>query len=569
MVRGPAGEEVHTDAHGRFRAQFHWDREATGTDQDSRWLRSLQETATSMTLARTGWEVLVGYVGGDPERPVGLGRAMNGVSTPTYTLPQNRTKMAIRTPSVGGGDGHNEITFEDRAGEQAFSVRAERDLDIVVKNRRAEEIGNDEKRAVGQDLLRELAGKQTITIGADSTLRIAGDEKIGIQGDREKSVATTEKVDVKGNVTVKVAGDDLEKVATRRFTVAGSIEEPDWKKLGNDALRSLGATFLNTLAPGLGKAYTSAKSMQAKFETWPKKLDTFPDAVQAAAAAAVKETLGRTLGVETTKVKPAPPVDDKKPPADATPPAGAKPPGDKKEEKKEDPPETPLEHGLAKFDSTLHGTLDTMLPTKAELESLVPGSSWRPTDKTWDAAVDKVGKEAWSMIKKQLSVEAVINLCCKGGISRTAKGPMYRVVGACFITAAVLGIDQRAGYLYLETVGGLKLTVANKEITENVTGKLDVTVGGAVQRLSTGAMELSSGTSSKILVGGAARYKAARELSIFGDVIEVQVTTSLDVTGGNASFTFGPDTVKLTGKLSLTSGKAVTLSGGQKLQITG
>jgi type VI secretion system secreted protein VgrG len=34
MVRGPAGEEIHTDSYGRFRAQFHWDREAKATDED-------------------------------------------------------------------------------------------------------------------------------------------------------------------------------------------------------------------------------------------------------------------------------------------------------------------------------------------------------------------------------------------------------------------------------------------------------------------------------------------------------------------------------------------------------
>ena len=56
MVRGPEGEEIHTDDHGRFRVQWHWDREAIGTDEDSRWVRNTQETATGMVLARVGWE---------------------------------------------------------------------------------------------------------------------------------------------------------------------------------------------------------------------------------------------------------------------------------------------------------------------------------------------------------------------------------------------------------------------------------------------------------------------------------------------------------------------------------
>ncbi|MEO7328060.1 MAG: type VI secretion system tip protein TssI/VgrG [Minicystis sp.] len=100
MVRGPGGEEIHTDTFGRFKAQFHWDREAKGTDEDSRWVRMLQETATSMTLARVGWEVSVAYIDGDPDRPVGIARKINGVMTPTYSQPGNKSMMTIKTKNL-------------------------------------------------------------------------------------------------------------------------------------------------------------------------------------------------------------------------------------------------------------------------------------------------------------------------------------------------------------------------------------------------------------------------------------------------------------------------------------
>ncbi len=103
MVRGPAGEEIHTDKYGRFRAQFHWDREADGNDEDSRWLRIVQETSSSMVLARTGWEMFVAYIDGDPDRPIGIGRAINAEMAPTYGLPGNMTRMSMRTPSSPGG----------------------------------------------------------------------------------------------------------------------------------------------------------------------------------------------------------------------------------------------------------------------------------------------------------------------------------------------------------------------------------------------------------------------------------------------------------------------------------
>ena len=54
MVRGPVGEEIHTDAWGRAKVQFHWDREAKGTDEDSRWIRTAQEVSTSIALSPRG-----------------------------------------------------------------------------------------------------------------------------------------------------------------------------------------------------------------------------------------------------------------------------------------------------------------------------------------------------------------------------------------------------------------------------------------------------------------------------------------------------------------------------------
>jgi type VI secretion system secreted protein VgrG len=158
MVRGPSGSEIHTDKYGRFRAQLHWDREATGTDEDSRWLRALQETSSSMVLARTGWEVFIGYIDGDPDRPIGLGRAINGIAPPTYGLPANKNAMTIHTPSSPATGGYSEIKMDDSAGSQKISIRAEKDLDTVVKNDKLEKVGHDETHEVGLNLKRTVAG---------------------------------------------------------------------------------------------------------------------------------------------------------------------------------------------------------------------------------------------------------------------------------------------------------------------------------------------------------------------------------------------------------------------------
>src|SRR5262249_7904827 len=129
---------------GRFRAQFHWDREAVGTDADSRWLRIVQESASSMFLARVGWEMNVGYIDGDPDRPIGLARNINGVMRPTYAQPAKKNVMTIKTRTSPATGGYNEIRLDDTAGAMAFDVRAERDLIGAIRHDRSETIGVNE-----------------------------------------------------------------------------------------------------------------------------------------------------------------------------------------------------------------------------------------------------------------------------------------------------------------------------------------------------------------------------------------------------------------------------------------
>ena len=227
MVRGPAGEDIHTDRFGRFCAQFHWDREAKGSDEDSRWMRLLQESATSMTLARTGWEMSVAYIDGDPDRPVGFARNMNGVMPPAYGQPANKTAMAMRTPSSPATGGFNELKLDDAAGAMLFSVRAERDYAAEVKHDKSEIIGHDETRAIGHDLTHAVGRDQSVVVGHDAKETITGDRAIEIKGDRTKTVAGSEKVDVKGDVTVSTAKDETETVGSVRMTFAGGFHMPD------------------------------------------------------------------------------------------------------------------------------------------------------------------------------------------------------------------------------------------------------------------------------------------------------------------------------------------------------
>jgi type VI secretion system secreted protein VgrG len=175
VVTGPAGEEIHVDAMGRIKVHFYWDREQPVDDTASVWMRFQQLNAASvMILPRVGWEVDVGFLYGDPDRPVVLQKLYNKEQVPPYALPGSLMKNSLQSSSSPGGGGTNEIRTDDTKGKQEFFMHAQKDLAITVGNNRTEKIGVDSTLQVGVDHTHKVGGSETITIGGSQSLSITG-----------------------------------------------------------------------------------------------------------------------------------------------------------------------------------------------------------------------------------------------------------------------------------------------------------------------------------------------------------------------------------------------------------
>jgi type VI secretion system secreted protein VgrG len=137
LVVGPRGETVHCDGLGRvkirfpgMRAQDHAQASgagASGTAADSAWVRvatpwSSDGTAMGqLTLPRVGAEVLVAFMGGDPDKPVIVGQLFNGQGKQPLLssgggLPGNRHLSGLQSAEIGGSRG-NQLRFDDSRGE--------------------------------------------------------------------------------------------------------------------------------------------------------------------------------------------------------------------------------------------------------------------------------------------------------------------------------------------------------------------------------------------------------------------------------------------------------------------
>jgi type VI secretion system secreted protein VgrG len=175
-VVGPPGEDVHCDEFGRVRVHFHWDRESRMDDKSSCWIHVSQPWGGAgygaMNLPRVGQEVLVAFLGGDPDRPMVVGRVYTNLQKVPYQLPQNKTQSGWRSQSSPGGDGFNEIRFEDAKGREQVYIRAERDLKQLVKTNEEVTIGHNSTKIV-RNHQREVTGQtRNVVVGASRSTQI-------------------------------------------------------------------------------------------------------------------------------------------------------------------------------------------------------------------------------------------------------------------------------------------------------------------------------------------------------------------------------------------------------------
>jgi type VI secretion system secreted protein VgrG len=209
-VVGPPGEEIHVDALGQIKVQFHWDRAGRFDGKSSCWIRTTHPFAGAgwgvQFIPRVGQEVVVVFEGGDPDKPMVLGAVYNGTHPPPFVLPEQKTKSGIRTQSTPGGAGYNELRFEDRKGGEEVFVHAERDLVEIVKHDRTVRVGHDDRV--------EVQGGQFIQVHGPSSRATAGDARDDSAGNLAQKVA--------GDVAVDVGGSRSDKIGAQlAVTVAG------------------------------------------------------------------------------------------------------------------------------------------------------------------------------------------------------------------------------------------------------------------------------------------------------------------------------------------------------------
>lgn len=274
VVTGKSGEEIYTDKFGRIKVQFHWDREGQKDENTTCWIRVAQFWAGkgwgAWYLPRIGQEVVISFEEGDPDRPLVTGSVYNAEQTVPYALPGDATKSTLKSESSKGGDGFNEIRFEDKKDDEEIFIHAQKDHNVVILNDSTRDVENDEtidikmNRTVtveeGDETFTVSKGNRTFEVSkGNETYTIAtGTRDISVKDDETHTNSANFTHDVTGDYTLSVGGN-----MTIEVTGSLSIKCKDWKSEAQTTMAAKAGTSMD-MKSGTDMKVTAGTNMTNK-----------------------------------------------------------------------------------------------------------------------------------------------------------------------------------------------------------------------------------------------------------------------------------------------------------------
>ncbi len=252
IVTGPAGEEIYTDRHGRIKVQFHWDRLGQNDENSSCWIRVSQGWAGagwgSMHIPRIGQEVIVDFLEGDPDRPLVTGRVYHGENIPPYALPEHKTRSTIKSETTPGGNGSNEIRFEDKKDSEEIYIHGQKDWNISIENDKGQTIGHDETLDVANNRTKTVGVDQKETIGANKRIEVGEnhDETIGknktinVGADHVEAIKQNADITIGGDLTRTVVKNSTQKIGE---SLSVNVTRDSEEMVGDNKSIDVGKTF--------------------------------------------------------------------------------------------------------------------------------------------------------------------------------------------------------------------------------------------------------------------------------------------------------------------------------------
>ncbi len=237
VVDGPANSQyAQIDSHGRYAVKLKFDESALKGGKASTWVRMAQPHGGGVEgfhfPLRKATEVLITFLGGDPDRPVIAGVLPNA-STPSPVTAGNNTKNVIQTggssrmeiEDAAGGQyihhstpvantmmwmgatsspqGHNVELSTDGSGMHSFGTY----FDQYIGGKKSEHVVGDVSRSYASDYATDVTGHVTKKYGADYSHSVKGAAEHEVKGSFTRHVIGPVKQTFMSTLGVSVTGD--------------------------------------------------------------------------------------------------------------------------------------------------------------------------------------------------------------------------------------------------------------------------------------------------------------------------------------------------------------------------
>jgi type VI secretion system secreted protein VgrG len=196
IVTGPQGEEIHTDKYGRVTIQFHWDRQGRRNENSSAWVRVAMPMAGKgfgqIGLPRVGQEVVVQFLGENPDRPIVTGVVFNADHSDPWKLPSQLALSGLRSRELGGMRG-NQLVLDDTKGAIQAQLRSDHlhsQLSLGKVHRLEGSEGHAEARGEGFELRSDGHG----VVRAGQGMLITTEARVAAAGAATDMAETTQRL---------------------------------------------------------------------------------------------------------------------------------------------------------------------------------------------------------------------------------------------------------------------------------------------------------------------------------------------------------------------------------------
>lgn len=173
------------DPQTQVKVKFLWD-----TEQASCMVRVAQSYAGknwgAVFVPRVGQEVIVEFIGGDPDRPLITGSVYNATNkAPQYS----KTQSGFKTESSA----FNEFRFDDKGGSEEIYMEAGKDHNYLVHNDQTGTVENN----------------QALTVLVNRDVKVDGDQSHLVKGNISKTSKKSISIEASQEILLKVGGNTI------------------------------------------------------------------------------------------------------------------------------------------------------------------------------------------------------------------------------------------------------------------------------------------------------------------------------------------------------------------------